>query len=137
MISLSAIKWQIISGVAGVSLLAATGGLIYSRIEIRHLRNVVAKLTTKIKTVEADLATETTNRANLETAIARQNAEWQRQSTAAATRLATTQQKLEAAQVAARKARARATAMLTIPLNGDTVCERVMDADRRVLESLQ
>jgi len=137
MISLSAIKWQIVSGVAGVALLAATGGLIYSRIEIRYLRNVVAKLTTKIKTIEADLATEATNRATLETAIARQNAEWQRQSAAGAARVATAQQKLAVAQAEARKARARANAMLSAPIRGNTVCERVMDVDRRVLESLQ
>ena len=137
MISLSAIKWQIVSGVAGVALLAATGGLIYGRIEIRYLRNVVAKLTTEIKTVRVDLATETANRANLEAAVERQNAELARQSAAGAARLASAKQQLAAAQRATREAQARATAMLTVPLNGDTVCERVMDADRRVLESLQ
>lgn len=135
--NLSAIKWQLVSGVTGIALLVACGNVISGRIEIRHLRKVVASLTTEIRTVRADLATETTNRAGLEAAIQQQNAEWQRESAAGAARLAQTQQQLAAQQARARNAEARAKALLSTPARGDTLLARIIDVDNRVLESLE
>lgn len=137
MINLSAIKWQLVSGVTGLALLVALGNVVAGRIEIRHLRKVVASLTTEIRTVRADLATETANRATLEASIERQNAEWQRESAAGAARLAQTQQQLAAQQARARNAETRAKALLGTPARGDTLLARIIDVDNRVLESLE
>lgn len=139
--SLAGIKWKLLAGIAGISLLAVTAALIYARIDNVHLSRINHALDKRINDPESGLlVTVAQCRTNAETAIAgleTQNKAIQSQADTARKALADATARLAAAQAETRRAEKRVAILLSKPPVGATLEARVQDVDKRFLESLK
>lgn len=127
---LTAIKWQIATGVGAAISIGLSLALLMAKIEIRHLTKVNNGLTVDLTHSKANVAT-------LESAIATQNAALEQMGRDAAAAVALSEARVEAANVARKQAEHRAAALLADKPRGRTLEERVLDVDARIMEALK
>ncbi|WP_156799805.1 hypothetical protein [Novosphingobium resinovorum] len=139
--SLSAIKWQIITGAAGLALLGVGGAWVAAQFENRSLAKRNGELTDLVDNPKTGLrvvlASERANRATVEAGLERQNAALSGQAADTAARLASTSAALAAAQQRTRAAEKQVAVLMATPIKGNTAAERFADVDALILEDLQ
>lgn len=127
---LTALKWQIAAGAGAAISIGLSVALLTAKIEIRHLTKVNDGLTVDLTQSKANVAT-------LESAIATQNAALEQMGRDAAAAVALSEARVEAANVARKQAERRAAALLADKPRGETLEERVLDVDARIMEALK
>lgn len=116
--------------IAGAMMLGLRGEIRALERQNAAYAGQVADLTERLTTCRGSVAT-------LEASIADQNARITRMADAARARMQAAEQAVADARRQAGEAAARAERLLARPIAGNTVCERVMDFDRTVMEALQ
>ena len=122
--------WQIGAGAAALVALGLAGSLLVAKIENRTL-------TKQLDQQGKALSQARSNVSALEAAVAKQNAEIERQGRLAAERLARTEAALAEAAAARRDAERRSAGLLKNPPKGETLDARIRDVDARILEALK
>jgi len=137
----SKFAWQIGASAAAVALLVTSGFLIAAQVENHRVAELNRALDDRISNPSTGyvvkLAQAQTNTIQVKTALERQVADLRAKAAADAARLAATEARLQAAQRETAKARRDAAAMLARPPQGDTLEQRVLDVDGRLLEQLK
>lgn len=134
---LEARAWQvgaISGGVVAVGLAVALGVTAFQKV---GLERDVARLETAIETVKGDLTTCQGNTRTLEATITEQNSEIELLGLASKARLAAAEKAVVEARAATAATQSRLNRLLNAPASGVTVCERLDEVDRAVLESLK
>lgn len=124
------IKWKIGTFGFGIAAIALGVALFIYKAENKSLRNDNA-------IIRIDLTRAKDNVAVCEAGLADQNSAYEALAKESARRLAEAKKQLETAQKARRSAEARAAVLLSKPINGSTLEQRVLEVDKQVLESLQ
>ena len=122
--------WQIGAGAAALVALGLAGSLLVAKIENRTLTKQLDQQGKALSQARSNVTT-------LEAAVAKQNAEIERQGRLAAERLARTEAALAEAAVGRRDAERRSAGLLKNPPKGDTLDARIRDVDARILEALK
>ena len=130
MIGLLLSQWKLVV----IGLLVAAIGVQTWRID--RLHHDLDHARDRVNAAQAATARCQNNRRTLETARSAQNAAVARLGQESARHLAEAQNAVRTAQ-SGRVAAERRAAALMRPATGSTVCERLQDVDRRVLESLR
>lgn len=134
---LEARAWQVGAiggGIVAAGLAVALGVSTFQKV---GLERDVAQLETRLETVRGDLSTCRTNTRTLEGTIEAQNAEIKRISDEGVARLSAATVAVNEARAATAVAQSRLNRLLNAPATGATVCERLDEVDRAVLESLK
>lgn len=134
---LEARAWQVGAIGAGVVAAALAVALGVSTFQKVGLERDVVQLETRLETVRGDLETCRTNTRTLEGSIEAQNAEIKRISDEGAARLSAATVAVSEARAATAAVQSRLNRLLNAPATGATVCERLDEVDRAVLESLK
>ncbi len=138
---LSKFAWQIGALGAAVALLTVTGYLIAAQVENHRIASVNRQLDARISDPKTGyvvrLAQAETNTIQLKIGLERQVSDLKAKAAADAARLAETDRLLKAAQADSRAARRQAADLLSRAPAGDTLEQRVLDADARILETLK
>jgi len=130
MITLLLSQWKLVV----IGLLVGAIGIQTWRIDRLHHDLDLAQ--NRVNAAQAETAQCQANRQTLEAAIASQNAAVARLGQESARHIAEAENAVRAAQ-SGRVAAERRAADLMRPATGSTVCERLQDVDRRVLEELR
>lgn len=137
----SKFAWQAGAVAAAVALLTVSGFLIAAQVENRRIAAVNRALDDRITNPKTGyvvkLVQAETNTAVVVAGLERQNAALKAKAAQDAARLAETTRLLATAQADSRVARREAAALLSRPPAGDTLEQRVLDADARILETLK
>lgn len=129
--------WQIGAiggGVVAVGLAVALGVTTFQKV---GLERDVARLETRVETVLSDLKTCRGNTLTLVGAIDARNAQIERLGAESAARLSVAEKAVADARAATAATQSRLNRLLNAPASGTTVCERLDEVDRAVLESFQ
>lgn len=137
-----AVAWSLLTSrlagpIATVAALGLAVALGVTTLQKAGLERDVAKHEATIARVSADLRTCRGNTATLEKAIAERNAEIQRISEAGAAQLAKAEAEIATARQETARLNTRINRLLTTPVTGSTVCERVEQVDRSIIEAFQ
>jgi septal ring factor EnvC (AmiA/AmiB activator) len=95
------------------------------------------RLAGRLEATRLDLAQCRENVSTLETSIEAQNTAIQTLQEESATRMAETQERLSRLNTEAERARSEANRLRNRPIQGDTVCERMLDVDAAFVEGLE
>lgn len=123
-----------VAGIIGSVVLAVM--LLGAKIEIRSLNKTVQQRDDQIVVLNRNLAQARTNVAMLETGITQQNIKIRNLEEDGKRRLAEASKQVAAAKAETVKASRRADEMLRYKPKGDSAGERMLDVDRRFLETL-
>ena len=138
---LSKFAWQIGASAAVVALLTVSGFLVAAQVEnhrVTELNNVLdARISDPVTGYVVRLAQAQTNAITVTTALERQVADLKAAAAAADARLRETEANLATAQRESREARRQAAQILNPAPRGDTLEDRVLDVDARILDSLK
>lgn len=138
---LSKFAWQIGASVAVVALLTVSGFLVAAQVEnhrVTELNNVLdARISDPVTGYVVRLAQAQTNAITVTTALERQVADLKDAAAVAEARLNQTEANLAAAQRESREARRQSAAIMATRPQGDTLEDRVLDVDARILETLE
>lgn len=129
--------WQIgavSGGVVAVGLAVALGVTTFQKV---GLERDVARLETSVETIKGDLTVCQGNTRTLESTIDARNDEIELLGLASKARLATAEKAVTEARAATAATQSRLNRLLNAPAAGVTVCERLDEVDRAVLESLK
>lgn len=129
--------WQVgtvAASVAAVTLGGCAAVLVFQK---AGLERDVARMETRLETLRGDLDTCRRNTRDLSGAIEQQNAEIKRISDEGVTRLSAATVAVNEARAATAAVQSRLNRLLNAPATGGTVCERLDEVDRAVLESLK
>ena len=129
--------WQVGAVAAAAVALAMAVSLGVTTFQKRGLERDVARLEKTLVETQGNLTTCRENTRNLEDAINEQNREIQRISQESASRLETAQKDVAAARAATANLQSKLNRLLSAPATGGTVCERLDEIDRAVMESLK
>lgn len=137
----SKFAWQIGAAGAALALLTVSGFLIAAQLENHRIASVNRQLDAQISDPKTGyvvrLAQAQTNTLQLKTGLERQVSDLKAKAAADAARLAETERLLKLAQADSRQARRQAADLLSRAPAGDTLEQRVLDADARILETLK
>lgn len=124
-----------------VALTVSVGGNIKQAFTARDLRTTVKTLDKQLNDPEtgalARLATCRSNNIILSGGIDRQNASIAANAARGAAAIADATRSVADAQIRTAEAQRQAADILTARPTGETVCERLLDTDRRIMESLK
>jgi uncharacterized membrane-anchored protein YhcB (DUF1043 family) len=123
--------WAVVA--FGLLMGAALGA---QTIRLGEARATIDTLSAHVETLSADLSTCRGNTATLEIALADQNAAVEALAAESAARIARAEAAQRDAEETARQARDRAARFALRPIQGVTVCERVLDVDAAFLRQL-
>lgn len=133
--------WKLAAGGAVAVTLGLAATLVVVKIDNNQLANLNAQLDARINDPStgyvARLAQATTNVETLKAALVEQNTVYQRKSDADAARLRETEAKLAVALIERAKIQKQVNAFLAIKPRGNTLEDRVLDVDTRLLEMLK
>lgn len=133
--------WQAGAGVAVVALLTTSGFLIAAKVENNRVTSLNRVLDDRITNPETGyivlLEREQTNAQTTKRALETQVADLRAAAARDAARLAETERRLSAAQRETAQARRDAARIMATPPQGDTLEQRVLDVDARLLETLK
>lgn len=134
---LEARVWQVGAiggGVVAAGLAVALGVTTFQKV---GLERDVARLETSVETIKGDLTTCQSNTRTLESTIEDRNREIKRISEEGAARLSAAALAVNEARAVTAATQSRLNRLLNAPASGATVCERLDEVDRAVLESLK
>jgi hypothetical protein len=138
---LSKFAWQIGAVSAGALLLAASGFLIAAQLDNNRIaelnRTLDDRISNPVTGYVVKLAQAQTNVETVKQGLQRQVDGLKTKADADRKILAATEKKLAAAQIETAKARKLSAALLAEKPKGDTLEERVLDVDAKVLEMLK
>lgn len=138
---LSKFGWQLGGVTAAIALVVASGFLIAAQVENRRLveqnRVLDDAITNTTTGYIVRLAQAETNVVTVRTALEKQVADLRATADAAEARLRETEADLAQAQRETREARRAAAEILRDRPQGETLEDRVLDVDQRILESLK
>lgn len=133
--------WKLATIVAGVVTLGLTATLVVVKLDNRQLTKLNEQLDERINNPStgyvARLAQANTNVETLKVELAQQNEAFKKKSESDAARLRDTEAKLAAALVERARIQRQVDAFLAIKPRGNTLEERVVDVDTRLLEILK
>ena len=133
--------WQIGGAAAALSLIVVSGFLIAASVENRRIteenRVLDDRITNATTGYVVRLAQAETNVVTVRTALEKQVADLRATAEAAEARLRQTEVALADAQRETREARRAANEILRDRPQGETLEDRVLDIDQRILESLK
>lgn len=129
--------WQALAAVAGLVAAALLASTVVFAIQVRGLEKDIASINDTLTSTRADLTTCRQNQRGLEAGIELRNRMIMRITEEGAERLAAAEAAVAAAENDASQARRKMDRLLRTPVAGDTLCERVAEADRLVLETLR
>lgn len=138
---LTAAPWKIATGGALALLLGVSVYTGVQVVENRRLTTMNSELDRKINDPESGLVVRLTKAQTdtviLKTTIERQTAQFKAKAAEDARVLASTRAALTQTQKDNRRLLADAARLTALPPQGDTVCQRLLDIDSRVQETLQ
>ena len=129
--------FKILGSLATVGCIVLGLMLLSAKMDVRSLTKTVAQRDAQIVVLNSDLAQARTNVATLRSGVDRQNAEIRRLSEESKTRTAAAETKVAAAKAETASAKQRAANALAYQPKGETPAERMLDVDRRFLETLK
>lgn len=133
--------WKLATVGTGIVTLALAGTLAVVKLENHQITKLNEKLDARINDPStgyaARLAQANTNVETLKVQLAEQNDAFQKKSDADTAKLRDTEAKLTAALAARDKIQRQVDAFLAIKPRGNTLEERVLDVDGRLLEILK
>lgn len=137
----SKFAWQIGAGVAAAALLTVTGFYIAAQVENRRVTelNTIldARISDPVTGYVVKLAQAETNVITVRTGLERQVAALRAAADAAEAKLHETEAALVIAQRESREAQRVAAEIMATRPQGETLEERILDVDARILESLK
>lgn len=134
---LDSLTWKV-SGITACLLAVALGvSLGIATVQKNDLTAQVRTLQEHAELRAADLTVCRSNQVLVAAAMARSNEEVQRIANEGAARIATARANVDAARRETAIVQRRLDRLLATPIAGATPCERMNDADRRVLEILK
>lgn len=139
--SILGLKWKIGAIAAALALAAAAFFLFQAQMENRHLvtenTRLDARINDRTSGYVVQLAQATTNVKTLEAALNTQNERLREQATTSGQRLAELSATVTRIQRENQKLRTDATSLMATRPQGDTLEQRILDIDRRNLETLE
>lgn len=139
--SLTATPWKIATVASGAVILGLVGAMVVVKLDNRQITKLNEQLDTRINDPStgyvARLAQANTNVETLKVQLAEQNEAFLKKSNADAARLKETEAKLAAALAERAKIQRQVDQFLAIKPRGNTLEERVIDVDTRLLEILK